>query len=299
MGRAGALALALVATTSVAAAQTRPLTAAHQVTYSYNMDGVPSPDGKRLLFIRIVEAREQLFLRDLDGSKEVQITRLAADHEDPVWSPDGRHIAFIRIEAGTKRVFVSLPDGSEAEPVTPLGQHAIHPSWTPDGKAILYCTDDDLRPPAKNASEIYSVDLASGRVATLISGGVNTYPVMSPDGRWIAFRRILGEMNSEVFVADANGGNARNLTSHPAFEGWPAWSPDGRSLAFAANRNANYQIFLMDADGSNVRLLANTEGRATAPKWAPDGRIVYFTNCRKVDSGSACEVMAAPVAGRP
>jgi TolB protein len=176
--------------------------------------------------------------------------------------------------------------------VTPPEQHAIHPAWTPDGKAILYCTDDDLRPPAKNASEIYSVDLASRRVATLISGGVNTYPVMSPDGRRIAFRRILGEMNSEVFVADADGGNARNLTAHPSFEGWPAWSPDGRRIAFAGNRNANYQIFLMEADGSNVRLLANTEGRATAPKWTPDGKTILFTNCRKVDYGSGCEILA-------
>jgi TolB protein len=226
-----------------------------------------------------------------------QVTREAADHEDPAWSPDGSRLAFIRIEGGSKRVHVARADGSDAAPVTPPGQHAIHPAWTPDGTAILYCTDDDLRPPVKNAAEIYRGELATGRVATLISGGVNTYPVMSPDGRRIAFRRMIGEMNSEVFVADADGGNVRNLSNHPAFDGWPAWSPDGRTIAFAANRFANYQIFLMDAEGGNVRLLANTEGRATAPKWAPDGRTVYFTNCRKVDYGSGCEVLAASLEG--
>ena len=267
---------------------------AYQVTYSYNLDGVPSPDGRQLAFIRIVEGREQLFLMDAGGGNERQITRDAADHEDPSWSPDGSQIAFVLIRDGRKVVHVMRPDGSGLRAVTPVSQHAIHPSWTPDGRRILYCTDDDLRPPAKNESQIYAVDVSSGAVTTLIAGGVNTYPAMSPDGRLIAFRKIVGEMNSEVFVANADGTGLRNLTNHAAWEGWPAWSPDGRRIAFAGNRNSNYQIFTINADGSGVRLAANTEGRATAPRWAPDGRTIYFTNCMSVDYGRHCEVMAVP-----
>jgi TolB protein len=265
---------------------------AWQVTYSYNMDAVPSPDGKTLVFIRIVEGREQLFLMNADGGNERQLTRDAADHEDPAWSPDGTRIANVAIQGGSKRIQLMRADGGGAEPVTPATQHAIHPSWTPDGRRILYCTDDDLRPPAKNESQIYAVDLGTGAVTTLIAGGVNTYPAMSPDGRLIAFRKIVGDMNSEVYVADADGSNLRNLTNHPAWEGWPAWSPDGRRIAFAGNRDSNYQIFVMDAAGGNVRLAANTEGRATAPRWSPDGRTIYFTNCMSIDYGRDCEVMA-------
>jgi len=276
-----------------ALAQSQPMGLAWQLTYSYNMDNAPSPDGRRMVFIRIIEGREQLFAMNSDGTGEVQLTRDAADHEDPAWSPDGRKVAFIRIADGRKRVALMNPDGSGLETVTPEAQHALHPSWTPDGRRILYCTDDDLRPPAKNAAEVYSIDLASRKVTTLVSGGVNTFPVMSPDGRHIAYRHMIGEMNSEVFVADADGSHVHNLTNHPSFEGWPAWSPDGRRIAFAANRNSSYQIFVMDADGGNVRLVANTEGRATAPKWAPDGSKIYFTNCRNVDFGSGCEVLAA------
>lgn len=279
-----------------AAAQTGPISISKQVTASYTFDLVPNPAGEGAVMIRIVGGREQLFAVNLNGQGERQITSEDADHEDPVWSPDGRKIAYVRVKDGSKVVFMMNSDGTAAEPITPAGQSAIHPSFTPDGRRILYSTDDDLRPPEKNESEIYSIDIATKEVRTLVSGGVNTFPVMSPDGRKIAYRKIVGDMNSEVFVADADGKNPRNLTNHWTFEGWPQWSPDGSMIAFAGNRgNAGYQIFLMNPDGSDVRLLAATEGRGTSPKWSADGRIVYYTICRSSQERQGCDIHSAGV----
>jgi len=270
-----------------------PLTIPYQLTHSQNMDPSPNPDGTRLVYIGVIAGKEQLFTMSADSSDAVQITRDDANHEDPAWSPDGRKIAFVTITKTEERIYVMNSDGSDAKAVSPASARAIHPAWSTDSKRVVYCTDDDLQPPRKNDSDIDVVELATGKVTTLITGGVNTYPAWSPDMKHLVFRRMVGEMNSEVFIADGDGRNARNLTNHPAFDGWPAWSPDGKLIAFASNRRSRYQIFVMNSDGSNVRLVANTEGRATAPRWSPDGKTIYFTNCGAKDYGTDCEILVS------
>ncbi|HEX4302952.1 MAG TPA: LpqB family beta-propeller domain-containing protein [Rhizomicrobium sp.] len=286
-------ALALFAFAPSSGDAAAPLSIPYQVTYSQNLDISPSPDGKRRVIITLVAGVEQFFVTDSDGGHPIQVTQGPDDHEDPAWSPDGKSIAYVLIAGDTKRIYTMNPDGNGATPLSPEGHRAIHPSWSSDSRRVIYCTDDDLAPPRKNDSDILATDVATKATTTIVTGGINTYPAWSPDMKHLAFRRMLGETNSEVFLADGDGANPRNLSNNPAFDGWPAWSPDGKRIAFGSNRRSNYQIFVMDADGTNVQLVANTNGRATAPRWAPDGKTIYFTVCINVDYGTACEIMAA------
>jgi TolB protein len=61
---------------------------------------------------------------------------------------------------------------------------------------------------------------------------------------------------------------------------WPAWSPDGKQVAFTTNRDGNYEIYVMNADGSDPRNLTRHRGQDNFPAWSPDGKRVAFVSNR-------------------
>ena len=104
--------------------------------------------------------------------------------------------------------------------------------------------------------------------------------------------------NSEIFVVNADGTGEQDLTNDAAFDGWPAWSPDGHHIAFASNRRSHNQIFVMDADGRHPTLVANTLGEATTPRWSPDSKEIYFTNCATSATNPDCRILRAYLVAR-
>ena len=250
-----------------------------------------SPDSRRVVFdSNRAGGPTKLFVMNADGTGVSQLTSGPGTDETPQWSPDGRRIAFVSDQGGGRpEIWVVGADGKNRRQVTRHGTAAIHPHWAGDGRRIIYCV---LREKPERY-EIHVVDADSGAIIQLTRGGIDTFPVYSPDGHRIVFRRIV-EGNSEVFVMDADGGHARNLTNHPAFDGWPAWSPDGGRIVFASNRSGEYRIWVMKADGSEARQVVEVPGRCTSPKWSPDGKWISFDRALE----RSCEILRVP-APRP
>ncbi|HET9795094.1 MAG TPA: protein kinase [Thermoanaerobaculia bacterium] len=100
-------------------------------------------------------------------------------------------------------------------------------------------------------------------------------PMWSPDGTRIAFTSTRTGFRS-IWVMNADGSDARELTPLKADYGWPGWTPDGRSVVYASNRTGNHEIYLQSLDGGQPRRLTDTHVFNGQASFAPDGRAFFF-----------------------
>ena len=244
-----------------------------------------------------VEFQAEVNVMNADGSEKQRLARIAWNFQAPAWSPDGQKLAFERRLDPTKyggqcgscdiEVYVMNADGSGQQNLTRNVAQDNSAAWSPDGEKIAFVSDRDGKPeghfPPETDIHVMNADGSGQQNLTRNPAGARN-PVWSPDGRKIAFERVVGGVgrnrNIEIYVMNADGSGQRRLTSNPAFDGEPVWSPDGKSIAFASDRNQlryHNGVYVMNADGSGQRRLTrNPAFDDRSPVWSPDGRKIAF-----------------------
>lgn len=262
-----------------------------------------SPDGRALLFHSDRSGTRAIWIADGDG-KNPRILfdggTQGVDPSTPVWSPDGHSVAFAMRPAGASNdeesdIYVMQRDGKSVRRLTDSRGDDSHPHWSADGRRIFFnserATPDPTLSWAKRWHDIYSMDVRGQDVRRHTDcRTVCSYPVPSPDGRFIAHRKIVDSpgltwgldpipRNSEVFVTAIDGSSTRNISSSGAFDGWPMWSPDGRWIVFASNRDKvvnTGQIYAVRPDGSDLRRLTMDQMSRAQPSFSADGKTLLF-----------------------
>ncbi|MEY4753342.1 MAG: hypothetical protein RJA44_1017 [Pseudomonadota bacterium] len=147
------------------------------------------------------------------------------------------------------------------------------PNWTPDGQRLIFNSNGLMA----------SFDLASGAVQPIATGfatDCNNDHVLSPDGRQLAISNFdAHDVASRIYVLPVGGGEPVRVTEQgPSY--LHGWSPDGRRLAYCAERNGRYDIWTIAVEGGTETRLTDTPGLDDGPEYSPDGRHIWFNSTR-------------------
>ena len=277
-----------------------------------------SPDGSELLYTRSDTDWEKngrtthIHRIAADGSGDVRLTNGENGESSPRWSPDGAWVAFLarRGESPVQQIHRMPNRGGEASPLTQHESSVQSFAFSPDGAHIYF-----LAPDPKTAEEKRKDDLRDDffafdedykqrhlfRVATAGDGPRDAERItrgdfsilefrLSHDGTRIAHSRAPTPLldnrdEGEVWLMDADGGNAIQLTDNTVIESGAQLSPDGSQVLFVSASSAdletyfNRNVFLVPAAGGPHRVLyEDWPYEANGAVWAPDGSIYFIGN---------------------
>ncbi len=210
------------------------------LTVDPGFEGEPTfaPDGQTIAYVSDRTGNFEIFLRQISGGPDINLTNNPADDMQPSISPDGKQVAFVSARSGISDCLCFF----------------------------IYGTDQPLM-----GGAIWVMPAFGGSARKIVETG--TFPSWSPDGSSLIFTKGPWYGQS-IFQVPSNGGEPREipitLKKAAPFFAYPSFSPDGSHILFEAANN----IFVVGSDGGDARLVV--EGKH--PVWSSDGSSIYYTN---------------------
>ena len=234
----------------------------------------------------------ELYMVQADGSDLTRMTDNTFVDTSPTWSPDGRQIAFRSRRDGSADLFIMDADGTNVrnlikDPVDSIFDDFV-PRWNPHRDLIAMYTDRFYSP---------SVGCAWHRIAYMpTSGGMDNIVVLeahlteqetltwTPDGTSIVYSsrcNLEVEKAIELFMWNIDTDEVTQLTNEGHFNSDPAFSNNGRYLAFSSTRDGNgADVYILDTETGEERNATNRPGKDSQPTWSPDDSHIAFVSDR-------------------
>ena len=249
-----------------------------------------SPDGTQILFGRrwVDKMNDRwessVWLMNADGTHQRNLVQGSDVH----WSPDGKRIAYVaKGEPSGQQIFVRWMDAEGA--VTQISHLTESPSnleWSPDGKTLAFTMNVPVRD--------------NWRIAM---------PTPPKGAKWIEPPKVVTRLNyrsdrvgytddayRHIFLIPADGGTPRQITNGDWNHSAPAFSADGKWIAFSSLREPNAEnafrksvIYAENLESGEIRQLTHRPGTSTAPSYSPDGKMIAFLSADSVDHSAWAE----------
>jgi Tol biopolymer transport system component len=203
----------------------------------------------------------------------------------PLGAPN-REIAFVSNANGNWDIY-SIDSSGKLTNLTEVGEgksaNDWFASWSLDSKQINFLSDrsGEVGPTQINpdGSNPRSLTVVSAIITLFGEGRLFWDPNWSSEGRMVW--ASLKDLNLELYLRDSDGSNEIRLTNNPARDWFPAWSPDGKQIAFCSDREGNENIYVMDIEGGEPRRLTDNPADDLRPIWSQDGQQIAFVNERE------------------
>ncbi len=254
-----------------------------------------SPDGQLLAYA----SASTIWVSDASGGNARALTqREPLLHNQPAFSSDGRQLAFVRRVPGPygELAVAELATGKIRQ-LTDDGALALSPVWSPKDEFIYFASSRG------GTLNIWRIAARGGAPEQITAGqGDDTELDLSTDGKRLVFSSYRSNLNIAEIPVEPVGGHAtlKWLTTDPARgELGPAYSPDGRHIAYFTNRKGaeKESIWVMDSDGSNPTQLVEDNRINVYPRWAPDGKTLIYASSARGTTWSDNQIRSVTLSG--